>query len=307
MPTDDLFGVFHEEGGLGHNDPYLGNPPSSLPRHRGKQFSVPGPVSGNLMDAMIDKVTRLALPGDRYVDPHALTLHLRRKNLVNVKPFVPAHPCPKGPGSGSLYGTFGPPSLILDTDASLGASSGRPATAPEPRRNIYVAAAKKGGYGSPWQHRTIGGHALEAMQDEYCRGRTLEKGMKRDARARFSKPFIGSANNNSDGRDSWLYAAYAKPAASPGRPATGVPKSLAARPQWRPSNPPVAGPGQGTLSNIAYHPNPTMGAKLHGKGKALVPFRPAGGRHSRLSVWSVNPYQYTARTSTFLDNSVALL
>lgn len=78
-------------------------------------------------------------------------------------------------GSGSLYGTFGPPSQILDTDASLGAKSGRPATAPEPRRNIYVAAAKTGSYGSPWQDRTIGGHTLEYMQDEYCRGRILEK------------------------------------------------------------------------------------------------------------------------------------
>lgn len=34
----------------------------TLPRYKGKQFLVPGPVTGNLMDAMIDKVTRLALP-----------------------------------------------------------------------------------------------------------------------------------------------------------------------------------------------------------------------------------------------------
>lgn len=78
-------------------------------------------------------------------------------------------------GAGSLYGTFGPARLLIDTDAST--SGRRPVTCPsaDSRRNIYVNPPHVGGPGRLVQDNTIGGTKFDHVPDEYCRGRRLEK------------------------------------------------------------------------------------------------------------------------------------
>ncbi len=57
-----------------------------------------------------------------------------------------------------------------DTDASLGARSGRPRLNDADRkRNIYCNPAKKGTYGFPLQDRSIGQTRFDFIPDEYCR------------------------------------------------------------------------------------------------------------------------------------------
>jgi hypothetical protein len=113
-----------------------------------------------------------SLQGDVYVEPYSLQKDLsQRSNQLHSKPFVPVGGTKKPSGSGSLWGVFGRPGELLDTDASLGANSGRPRlTSADHKKNIYVSerwgggsvlSGESGAAGGSWQ-----GLAVDLPGDE---------------------------------------------------------------------------------------------------------------------------------------------
>lgn len=72
-------------------------------------------------------------------------------------------------GSGTMYGVFGKPENMLDTDASASASNRDKPSAADKKKNLYTNPARKGTYGFPWQDRTIGSTKFEHVPDEYAR------------------------------------------------------------------------------------------------------------------------------------------
>jgi hypothetical protein len=93
--------------------------------------------------------------GDVYVEPYSLQKDLsQRSNQLHSKPFVPVGGTKKPSGSGSLWGVFGKPGELLDTDASLGAHSGRPRlTSADHKKNIYVRGMVRGRVDGMTAHR----------------------------------------------------------------------------------------------------------------------------------------------------------
>eukprot|EP00803_Ostreobium_quekettii_P009685 evm.model.scf_3773.2 EVM.evm.TU.scf_3773.2 scf_3773:5983-6320(+) len=55
MPEPEYFGVFREESSHGVGDPYRVGYLAPLPRHKGKQFVVDYPQSGQLPGAYLHK------------------------------------------------------------------------------------------------------------------------------------------------------------------------------------------------------------------------------------------------------------
>mmetsp|Transcript_22931 Transcript_22931/g.58550 ORF Transcript_22931/g.58550 Transcript_22931/m.58550 type:complete len:305 (-) Transcript_22931:609-1523(-) len=295
---NDLYGTFNEEKSVYIGDPYQQHK-YELSRHKGKTFNVPFQPKGKGPDAMIDKTTKLTIAGDTYIDPYSLQKDLSKRSSIHAKAFVPVGGTKKMAGSGSLYGIFGPPRELLDTDASLGAKSGRPASSPVAgKRNIYVAPQKKGSFGFPWQDRSIGGTRFEFIPDEYQRGRILEREMKREARAKIAKPFV-SMGRTGKGIVPLSPTMPAEP--PPPRP----PKDNSIKKAWKAPNPPQKGVGYGTISKIEYVPVGPNDAKYDKDAPKPKAFKPVGGIHNRLSMRAVNPYQYAARPPP--DNDLSLL
>ncbi|KXZ42268.1 hypothetical protein GPECTOR_171g194 [Gonium pectorale] len=148
------------------------------------------------------------------------------------------------------------------------------------RRSIYTNNPKKGGPGFSDTYRLISGETYKYVPDEFQRGRTLEKTMKAEARARIPKPFWGGTKAPlTFTSDRELYA----------RPPPPKQRHSSAndRPNpWRPNNPAPKGPYCGLLSPPAYVPCPDPAPRSPRR-----PFIPASAGHKRLSMWTVNPYE----------------
>jgi hypothetical protein len=89
-------------------------------------------------------------------------------------------------------------------------------------------------------------------------------------------------------------------------PAPKEPKDTKVAKAWKAPNPPQKGVGYGTISKIPYVPIGPNDAKYVDKNAPRPKaFKPVGGIHNRLSMWTVNPYQYAARPAP--DNDLSLL
>ncbi|EFJ48730.1 hypothetical protein VOLCADRAFT_120838 [Volvox carteri f. nagariensis] len=271
MADQPLFGVFQEEKGLAVSGEPYDKPVDVHTRHNGKQFEVPDctAISGKGPDTWFDKSLKLATPADQYSEPLDLPtiVAARAKPSTAIpqsggrplhdKPFRPSNPSQRpGKASGSLYGTFGPISLFFAVPEGSGDHSDtrRPITAPvdtDALGNIYTKPPRKGGPGYPDQYRLLSGGSYTYVPDEYQRGRTLEKALKHEARARIPKPFWGRTRANGVfTSDSELYAV--PPAKSPTRSRS----ASDGRPAWRPNNPAPKGKYCGLLSSPTYIPSP---------------------------------------------------
>ncbi|GIL77365.1 hypothetical protein Vretimale_2797 [Volvox reticuliferus] len=310
MAEQELFGVFQEEKGLAVSGEPYDKPVDVHTRHHGKQFEVPNcsAISGKGPDAWFDKNLKLATPADHYSEPLDLpTIVAARAGPAagaipesNGRPlhdraFRPSNPSQRsGKASGSLYGTFGPLSLFFAAPESGGHDQPRrPITAPvdqEALGNIYTNNPKRGGPGYPDQYRLLSGGSYTYVPDEYQRGRTLEKALKHEARARIPTPFWGGTRANGVfTSDSELYAT--PPPKSPTRSRS----ASDGRPAWRPNNPGPKGRYCGLLSSPSYIPCPAPPDKpqpqLRNWPSPSRPFVPSTAGHKRLSMWSVNPYE----------------
>jgi len=302
----ELFGVFREEKSINAGDPFIKPPPKVAPRHAGKQFGVPYQPKGSGPDAMIDKTTKLTIPGDMYTDQFDIQRALEKRDgkPISSKPFVPAHPAPKSAGSGDLYGIFGRPKELLDTDPSTAAKGlGTQKSEADKRKKIYASPAKFGTFGYPVQDRTIGGTRFDYIPDEYAPGRNLDRKLKAEARAKFTKPFV-STGRTGKGITPIPYNTV------PGPEKRSIDfrssSADASRKPWRQTNPPAKGPGYGTINKLVYIPDPVKEPQYTPRDAPKPKgFKPAGSSHTRLSMWSVNPYAYEARPPA--NNDLALL
>mmetsp|Transcript_4427 Transcript_4427/g.7340 ORF Transcript_4427/g.7340 Transcript_4427/m.7340 type:complete len:306 (-) Transcript_4427:957-1874(-) len=296
---NDLFGVFSEPSALFTGEPFSKNG-YELSRHKGKNFVAPITPSGKNSDALIDKTTKLTSRGDVYLDPYLVNKALSTPSAtIHPKAFVPVGGTKNPSGAGSMYGVFGAAAELLDTDASQ-AKGGKPTSAADKKRNIYCSPARRGTYGFPIQDRTIGGTHYDFIPDEYCRGRILEKDMKKEARAKFGKAFVSTGRTGQG-----IVPILPAPTHGPDRRLDSRSGSapIAGRKPWKASNPPPTGPS-GVLAPIKYIACPSVETKAK-SGSATKAFKPVGGGHSRLSMWAPNPFAYKARDPP--DNSLSLL
>ncbi|GLC42631.1 hypothetical protein PLESTB_001121700 [Pleodorina starrii] len=331
MADQELFGVFKEENGLAVSGEPYEIPVDIHTRHHGKQFSTPNcsAITGKGREAWFDKDLQLATPADNYSEPLDLPTIVAARTAqeavpdtssaaggrpLHDKPFRPSHPSQRpGKTSGSLYGTFGPISLFFAVPEGSGHDDDhRPITAPQQLQpslgNIYTNNPKRGGAGYPDQYRLLSGGSYSYAPDEYQRGRTLEKVLKHDARARIQKPFWGGTRANGVFTpDNELYAM------PPNKPPPRSRSASDGRPAWRPNNPAAKGRYCGLLSSPTYIPSPESpekhlrhypaaaaaaeALKLRNYPSPARPFVPTSAGHKRLSMWSVNPYERVATSA----------
>ncbi|KAF5838296.1 hypothetical protein DUNSADRAFT_3092 [Dunaliella salina] len=261
-----------------------------MSRHKGKQFGVPFQPKGKGPDAMIDKNLRLTVPGDKYIEPYNLQKDLGASKSIHGRAFVPPTGSKSLGGSGTIYGLFGNPKDMFNTTPLM--SQQKPPTPPvQGKRNIYVSPPKRGTYGFPIQDRSIGGTRFDFVPDEYCRGRLLDKELKKEARARIPKPFISTGRSNKGFEPMSSYMGPSAPQSQSQRAQT-TPSVHHSR-AFKAPNPPQKGQGYGTLGKFEYIPNPSLPPKESKQPTGV--FKPAGGHHKRLSMWSPSPYEYAPR------------
>lgn len=302
----EYFGVFREEESLAGGDPYHQHAYKHS-RFGGKQFGTLGVQGkgGNTVgpDGLIDKTMKLTVGGDTYLDAREvekkLTKQLGGEN-VSTKAFVPVNPAAKSTGAGSLFGTFGPQESLVDLDASASAHRPKQTTMADRKRNLYVNPPKKGSYGYPVSDRTIGQTKLAYIPDTYAYGRTLERQMKKDARAKINKPFVGMGRTGR-GIEPAPFLSSPGPDTRPGKASTAN-----TGPRWKPANPATKGKGDyGCINKLEYVPNPEKPTQRRDPSEKSKMFKPVGNGHTRLSMWAPNPYACDARPPP--DNDFTLL
>eukprot|EP00798_Chlamydomonas_sp_ICE-L_P023158 gene23158-30365_t len=301
----ELFGVFKEEETLAAGDPYF-DIKDTPERFKGKQFGNLGNTGSTGQGALIDKTMKLTVGGDTFTDGYKIQRFMEKRGTgepVSTKPFAPSNPASKTTGPGSLFGTFGPQNTLVDNDASASLRRGPPPNPADKKKNLYVNPAKKGSYGFPVSDRSIGATKFGYVPDTYAYGRTLEKKMKAEARAKITKPFVGMGRVGR-GITPAPYMNSAGPVYKPCpdiRP--GRAKEDKPTIQWKPSNPQAKGHGDfGCINRLEYVP------QLSGNEKKKAPekvFKPVGGLHTRLSMWAPNPHTCDARPPP--DNDFTLL
>ncbi|KAG1659550.1 hypothetical protein FOA52_015354 [Chlamydomonas sp. UWO 241] len=282
----ELFSTFREEPSIAAGDPYKEANP--IPeRFKGKQFAAPFMPQGTGMDAMIDKTTPLTIPGDVYLDPHVVD-RMRSQNAgkpITDKAFKPVGTAPKSPHAGSTFGLIGDP--MLDTCPTAAAQTSSTVKALG-LKNLYVQPAKKGTYDSTH------------MPDAYDPGSGISRSMRQAARAKIGKPFVSSGrtgrgivpviNNMGAGGEIPKQRAQSAGSATHAKP-------------WRSAPPTIKGKGDfGCINKTEYV---SGGYVPVPKPSFTKPFKPSGGTHERLSMWSVNHYAYEGRPAP--NNDLSLL